>query len=146
MWSSNMQFAYTETRPRLTVVVAYGLVPIWRHSLTHLPQCRIYASLNWVSIGSDNGMSPVRRQAITWTNADLLSIGLLGTYFSEIWIGILSFSFKKMQLKMSSAKIAAILSTGRWVKDQGWPVPTTVSIRSDLNFNIWLYIPTWQIS
>ena len=28
MWCSNMQFAYTETRPRLTVVVAYGLVPI----------------------------------------------------------------------------------------------------------------------
>ena len=25
---------------------------------------RIYASLNWVIIGSDNGLSPVRRQAI----------------------------------------------------------------------------------
>ena len=47
---------------------------------------------------------PVRRKAITWINAGLLSFGLLGTYFSEIWIGILSFSFKKMQLKMSSAK------------------------------------------
>ena len=46
----------------------------------------------------------VRRQAITRINAGLLSTGLLGTYFSEIWIGILSFSFKKMQLKMSSAK------------------------------------------
>ena len=30
----------------------------------------IYASMNWVSIGSDNGLSPDRRQAITWTNAD----------------------------------------------------------------------------
>ena len=30
---------------------------------------RIYASLNWVIIGSDNGLSPVRRQAIIWTNA-----------------------------------------------------------------------------
>ena len=56
-----------------------------------------------VIICSDNGFSPIRHQAITWTNADLLSIGLLGTYFSEIWIWILSFSFKKMQLKMSSA-------------------------------------------
>ena len=30
-------------------------------------------------IGSGNGLPPVRRQAITWTNAGLLSIGLLGT-------------------------------------------------------------------
>ena len=30
--------------------------------------------------------SPVRCQVITWTNADLLSIGLLGTNFSEISI------------------------------------------------------------
>ena len=35
----------------------------------------IYASGNWVSNGSDNGLSPVRRQAITWTNTDSLSIG-----------------------------------------------------------------------
>ena len=51
----------------------------------------MYASVNWVSIGSDNGLAPVRRQAITWTNADLLSIGPLGTYLSEIWIKIQSF-------------------------------------------------------
>ena len=40
-------------------------------------------------IGSDDSLSPVRRQAITWTNAGLLSIGLMGTHFSEILIGIL---------------------------------------------------------
>ena len=57
-----------------------------------------------------------RRQSIIWTNAGLLSIGLFGTKFSEIWIEILSFSIKKMQMKMLSAKLAAILSTGRWVK------------------------------
>ena len=38
----------------------------------------------WVSISSGNGLSPLRRQAITKTNAGLLSIGLLGTSFSEI--------------------------------------------------------------
>ena len=45
--------------------------------LTHPPpppSCRIYASVNWVSIGSDNSFSPVRRQAITWTNADLMQL------------------------------------------------------------------------
>ena len=55
-------------------------------------------------IGSDNGLSPVRRQAIIWTNAGLLLIGPLGTNFSEILIEILTFSFTKMRLKVSSAK------------------------------------------
>ena len=36
----------------------------------------INASMNWVSIVSHNGLAPIRRQAITWTNADLLSITL----------------------------------------------------------------------
>ena len=55
-------------------------------------------------IGSDNGFSPHRRQAIIWTNAGLLLIGPLGTNFSEILIEILTCSFKKMCLKVSSAK------------------------------------------
>ena len=55
-------------------------------------------------IGSDNGLSPRRRQAIIWTNAGLLLIRQLGTNFSEILIGFQIFSFKKMHLKMSSAK------------------------------------------
>ena len=62
----------------------------------------------WVSnlaiIVSDNGLSPGRRQAIIWTNAGVYLIGPLGTNFSEILIEIQTFSFKKMHLKMSSAK------------------------------------------
>ena len=56
------------------------------------------------SIGSDNGLSPARRQAIIWTNAGILSIGPLGTNFNENLIEIHAFSFKKMHLKRSSAK------------------------------------------
>ena len=55
-------------------------------------------------MASDNGLSPDRRQAIIWTNAGILLIGPLGTNFSEILIEILTFSFKKMRLKVSSAK------------------------------------------
>ena len=55
-------------------------------------------------IGSDNGLSPGRRQAIIWTDAGILLVGPLGTNFSEILIEILTFSFKKMHLKMSSGK------------------------------------------
>ena len=55
-------------------------------------------------IGSDNGLSPDGHQAIIWTNAGLLFIGPLETNFSEILIEILTFPFKKMRLKVPSAK------------------------------------------
>ena len=55
-------------------------------------------------IGSDNGLSPGRCQAIIWTIAGILLIGPSGTNFSEILIGIQTFSFKKMHLKMLYAK------------------------------------------
>ena len=45
--------------------------------------------------GSGNGLSPIRRQAITWTNADWLLIGPLGTNFSEIRIEIQNFHSRK---------------------------------------------------
>ena len=59
---------------------------------------------NLTITGSHNGLSPGRRQAIIWTNAEILLIGRLGTNFSEILIKINTFSFKKMPLKMSSGK------------------------------------------
>ena len=35
------------------------------------PSCCIYASVNWISIGSGNDLSPVQGQANTWNNDDL---------------------------------------------------------------------------
>ena len=55
---------------------------------------------NLTIIGSDNGLSPGRRQAINWTNAEILLIGPLGVNFSENQY----ISFKEMYLKLSSAK------------------------------------------
>ena len=49
-------------------------------------------------IGSDNDLSPGRRQAVIRTNAEILLIGHLGTIFSEILIEILTFfTFVKWQ-------------------------------------------------
>ena len=59
---------------------------------------------NLTIIGPDNGLSPGRRQAIIWTNAGILWIGPWGTNFSEILIGIHTFSFKKFNFQMSSGK------------------------------------------
>ena len=53
-------------------------------------------------IGSNNGLSPDRRQSIIWTNARMLLIWPLGTNFSEILIDIYISLFKTMHLKMST--------------------------------------------
>ena len=72
--------------------------------LTHWGQVTHICVGNLTIIGSDNGLSPRRRQAIIWTNAEILLIGPYGTNFSEILIEILTFSFMKMSLKVLSAK------------------------------------------
>ena len=72
--------------------------------LTHWGRVTHICVHNLTITGPDNGLSPGRHQAIIWTNAGILLIGPLGTNFSELLIGIQTFSFKKMQLKTSSAK------------------------------------------
>ena len=79
-------------------------VPALLASLTHWGRLTHICVGNLTIIGSDNGLSPGRRQAITWTNVGILLIGPLGTNFSEILIEIHTFSFKKIHLKMSSGK------------------------------------------
>ena len=72
--------------------------------LTHLGRVTHICIVKLTIIGSDNGLSPERRQTIIWTNAGILLIGPLGTNCSENLIEILTFSFTEMRLKVSSAK------------------------------------------
>ena len=72
--------------------------------LTHWRRVTHICVVELTIIGSNNGLAPGRRQAIIWTNAGILLIGPLGTNFFEILVGIQTFSFKKMHLKVSSAK------------------------------------------
>ena len=72
--------------------------------LTHWGRMTHICVSKLTMIGSDNGLSPGRRQAIIWTNTGILLIGPLGTNVSEILIEIQTFSLKKIRLKMSSAK------------------------------------------
>ena len=73
-------------------VTSHGQVPV-----THWGRATHICVSKLTIIGSDNGLSPGRRQAITWTNDGILLIGPLGTNFSEILSKIHS-------LKTSSAK------------------------------------------
>ena len=70
------------------------------------------------TIGPDNGLLHDRRQAIIWTNTEIL------LNFSEILSEIHTFSFKKMHLKMSPAKwrqfyvgINVLTSPVKWATD-----------------------------
>ena len=80
----------------------------WRHFhfhaltavLTHWGRVTHICVSKLTIVGSNNGLSPGRRQVIIWTTAEILLIGVHGN--SEISIDIQTFSFKKMHLKMSS--------------------------------------------
>ena len=87
------------------VIIVCNYLYIWlQFFLTHWGRVTHICVSKLAIIGSDNGLPPDRRQAIIWTNAGIWLIRTLGTNFSEILGEIHSFSFKKMHLKMSSAK------------------------------------------
>ena len=94
-------FAETDDDP---VHWPINMTSLGLNDLTHWGRVTHICVDNLTTIGSDNALSPSRRQAIIWTSAGILLIGPLGTNFNEILIGIQTFSFKKMHLKMSSAK------------------------------------------
>ena len=97
-------FAWIYPFVDITLVVFQNTVDMETLTFTHWGRVTHVCVGNLTIIGSDNGLSPGRRQAIIWNNAVILSIGLLGTNFSEFLIEILTISFKKMRLKVASAK------------------------------------------
>ena len=86
--------------------------------LTHWGRVTLLYVSKLTIIGSDNGLSPDRRQAIIWTNPGLLLIEPLGTNFSETLMEIRTFSFKKMRMKVSSKIIR--ISPREFVTNQSY--------------------------
>ena len=78
--------------------------------LTHWGRVTHICVGNLTIIGSENGLSPGRRQAIIWTDAGILLIGTSWTNFNEILIEIPTFRAKKIHLKKIVSEMAAILS------------------------------------
>ena len=84
---------------------------LWNDDKGHPPHsstkkhCRQKCVGNLTIIGSDNGLSPGRRQAIIWTNAEIL---FFKNRFSDILIKILTFSLKKNAFENIVCKMAVI--------------------------------------
>ena len=74
---------------KILSLIIFGVI-----SLTHKGRVTHICVSKLTIIGSDN----------IWANAGILLIGPSGTNFNEILIEIRTFSFKKMRLKVSSAK------------------------------------------
>ena len=91
--------------------------------LTHWGQVTHICISKLTIIGSDNGLSPKRRQAIIWTNAGILLIGSLGTNFGEILTEIHIFPLKEMHLKTKwqpfCLGLNVLTHTEAWTK---WPI------------------------
>ena len=85
-----------------TFATLKGTTTAWYLLLTHWGRVTHICISKLSIIGSDDGLSPDRRQVIIWTNDGILLIGTLGTNFNEILIEIHTFSFKNIHLKMSS--------------------------------------------
>ena len=140
-WTGDKPSSEPMKTPHICVtVIQFVLVNTWTHlGVFKLisPECRIYASVNQVSLGSGNGLSPGRRQAITWTNAHVLSIRPSGIKFNENFIEIQSFSFMKMYLKMLSAKWRLggnELNKVKWLQPVWWPL-----VHPNLHTNTGIY-------
>ena len=91
------RYQYSSTAAGQWKIMSENLLTLWGWVM-HICASKL------IIIGSDNGLSPGRRQAIIWTFAGIFLIQTLGTKFSEILSEIHTFSFKKMHLKMLPAK------------------------------------------
>ena len=67
----------------------HSMMAAWRRIVIELRDGGTYAAVNWVIIGSGNGLVPNRRQAIIWTNADLTpleySSAKMSVYCGSFW-------------------------------------------------------------
>ena len=91
-------------------------------------------------IGSDNGLSPGRRQAIIWTNDGILWIMPYWIYFCEILFQVRKFSLMEMHLKISSVKwrsfcidVNVLIHILHWLIPDEWPGRTRHTVSKGTN-------------
>ena len=86
------------------------------NGLTHWGRATYICVSKLTIIGSDNGLSPNRRKAISWTNGGILLIRSLETNFSAILSEIYIFFNQENSLENVVWKMASILSRPQCVK------------------------------
>ena len=77
--------------------------------------------MNWVSIGSDNGLSPNRCEAIFWNSVRILLIEPSGTNFNEFGSKDIFFHSRKCIWKCRLGDGGHFVQEG-WVNNSTWPL------------------------
>ena len=91
------------------------LIHYLNNNLTHWGRVTHICISDLTSIGSGNGLSPGRRQAIIRTNAGILLIRPLGTNFSAFFSQNSNIFIQENVLESVVCEKAAILSRPQWV-------------------------------
>ena len=104
LWDGSIDPIFEEDSSLNTNLLSQTVLVSAPEVLTHWGQVMNICIGNLTTTGSDNGLSPGRRQAIISTNVGILLIRKSGKKFSEILSEIYTFSFKKMHLEMLSGK------------------------------------------
>ena len=118
-WLEFQMWYFPRTHNSSVIFVCFSCFHI--STLTHWGWVMHVCVRKLTIIGSNNGLSPGKRQAIIWSNAGILLMGPLGTELREILIKIYTFLFKKMHLKMSgkwplSCLGFSVLTPSKYVK------------------------------
>ena len=75
----------------------------------------VYRSINWISIVSSNSLVPLRCQAISWNNADVLPIRSLWLDFNVNWNEWQNKIVHEMHLQSSFATVYGIMRSIPWL-------------------------------
>ena len=96
----------SDTRLSLSFLSSNWVLSVWPKfgTVNSLRRVTHICDSKLTMIGSDNGLSPDRRQVIIWTITGILLIRTSRTNFSEILSEMNTFSFQ-MYLKMSSKRL-----------------------------------------
>ena len=105
--------------------------------LTHWSRVTQKCVSKLTNTDSNNGLSPGWCEALIWTTAAIL---LIGSKFSEILIEIHTFSFKKMNLQMSSRNGCDFVNVLEWVLFQLSNEETVSSIKSAQHHFAYIWI------
>ena len=138
-------------RPSDVYIYIYIHIYVYIYTWIYIYLCVCVSKLT--IIGSDNGSSPGRRQAIIWVNAGIMLSGTFWISFSEILSEIDRFSFKKNAFENVVREMAAI-SLPQYVKNARKEGPDDVfslpskTIRfwsSSVDFdNFWAILTCWN--
>ena len=116
------------------ILICYSLLVLPVQVIIHWGRVTHICVSKLTTIGLDKGLSPGRPQVIILTNAGML----LWTNFSEIWIEIHTFLFKKIHIKCRLLNGSHFVSIAMCYQTRAQSVLAKCDTRRWANYHRWL--------